>query len=166
MKIALIAAVADNGAIGRDNQLLWHLPADMRFFKETTTGHTILTGRKNYESIPERFRPLPNRTNLIVTRQMGFHEPGAFIFSNIEGAVTFARKNGENLLFVVGGGEIYRQCLPLADILFLTRVKATPQADTFFEIPDPEGWLVRTLQTQEADVRHAFSFQIEHWERS
>ncbi|MCB0483947.1 MAG: dihydrofolate reductase [Flavobacteriales bacterium] len=165
MKIALIAALARNGAIGKDNRLLWHLPDDMKFFKGTTAGHHILTGRKNYESIPMRYRPLPDRVNLVISRQAGYHAPGAHVFSDIARAIEFACEAGEDELMVIGGGEIYKRCLPLAQVLYLTHVEAAPEGDTYLALPDPENWHIELLHVHPADATHAYAFRIERWER-
>src|SRR5688572_1383436 len=111
MNTILIVAIAENNAIGKDNKLLWHLPADMKFFKEQTTGHTIVTGRKNYESIPEKFRPLPNRTNIVVTRDQNYPSLGAIVASSLEDAIGKAKKNGTEKCFIIGGGQIYKESL-------------------------------------------------------
>lgn len=136
--VLLVAAVAQNRVIGRDNQLLWHLLEDMAHFKALTQGHGVLMGRKTWESLPARFRPLPGRRNLVLSRQSAFQAPGAEVVSSLEDALT--RLRPEELLFVIGGAEIYAQTLPLAERLILTEIELAPEGDAFFpEIP-PGEW--------------------------
>src|SRR6186713_1159205 len=103
MKISLVAAVAENGVIGKDNDLPWRLPDDMKFFMETTKGHYVILGRKNYESLPPKYKPLPNRTNIVVTRQKEFNAPGCLVVNNMDDAFNIARDNGEHEVMVIGG---------------------------------------------------------------
>ncbi|GJM30067.1 MAG: dihydrofolate reductase [Cyclobacteriaceae bacterium] len=134
MTISLIAAVSENGIIGGNNQLVWNLPVDTRFFMKTTEGHCILTGRRNYESIPEKFRPLKNRTNIVVTTQQNYLKdaPGLKVVNNIQDGIEFARSLSERELFIIGGGEIYTQTIQQADRLYLTEIKAQFKGDTYF----------------------------------
>lgn len=129
-RLALIAAVARNGAIGRGNALLWSDPADMRRFRQVTLGCPVIMGRRTWESLPERFRPLPGRRNLVVTRQAAFAAPGAETAASLDEAL--ARVAGEPLVFVIGGGQLYAQALPRADELVLTEIDADLDGDTFF----------------------------------
>lgn len=165
MRISIIVAVANNKAIGKDNDLLWHLPKDMKFFKETTTGHVIVTGRKNYLSIPERFRPLPNRENVVLTRNRDFKEEGAIVVHTLEAAVEYGKKNGEEELFIIGGGEIYKLALPIADKIYYTSVDTVREdADTFF--PEIGGeWKLVSEDKYEADEKNKFAMNFQVWER-
>lgn len=138
--ISLIVAVGDDNVIGKDNALIWHLPADMKFFKEKTTGHCIITGRKNYESIPEKFRPLPNRTNIVITRQKDYHAPGAIIVHSLEDAIEKAEKTGDDEIFIIGGAEIFRQCLRYADRIYLTVIHHSFEGDVFFPEINASEW--------------------------
>jgi dihydrofolate reductase len=136
MEIIAIAAIGQNGELGRDNQLLWSIPEDMKFFKETTTGHTVIMGRKTFESIG---RPLPNRNNLILSRNAkkedNNEEKGLFFFSNIIDLLTFAKLHlNPEKLFVIGGGEVYKMLLGVCCKLYLTRVHSSFEADTMFPI--------------------------------
>ena len=99
MKVSLIVAAAENGVIGKDNDLIWHLPKDMRFFKETTLGHHVIMGRKNFESIPHKYRPLPNRTNVVITRQCYYQAEGCIVVNSIESALEIAKENGIEVPF-------------------------------------------------------------------
>src|SRR3989344_4826566 len=132
--IAIIAALgARTRAIGKNNELLWHIPDDLKRFKQLTFGHPVVMGRKTWESLPERFRPLPERTNIVVTRQTGYEAMGATVADSFEDARTAAaRAAGADEIFVIGGGELYREALPFANRLYLTLVDADADADTFF----------------------------------
>lgn len=128
--LVLIAAVARNGVIGDDNRLLWHLPEDMQFFRETTRGHPVIMGRKTWESLPPRFRPLPGRRNLVITRQPGFAAPGAEVVGALQEAIE--RLDDRPLAFVIGGAEIYAQALPQAQRLLLTEIDQDFEGDAVF----------------------------------
>ena len=140
MNISIIVAVSENNVIGKDNALIWHLPADMKFFKEKTTGHCVITGRKNYESIPEKFRPLPNRTNIIITRQKDYHAPGAIITGSVEEAIEKAKATGDDEIFIIGGAEIFKQSLRYTDKIYLTMIHHFFEGDVFFPELDPAEW--------------------------
>ncbi|MEO1051097.1 MAG: dihydrofolate reductase [Bacteroidota bacterium] len=165
MLISLIAAVAENGVIGKDNDLVWDLPDDMKYFMRTTKGHHILLGRKNYLSLPEKFRPLPNRSNLIVTRQKDYAAEGAFVFNTIEEAIDFAKAEGEEELFVIGGGEIYKQTLDMADKLYITEVKCSFEGDTFFPDFDKSQWEETSRTSHGIDEKHNCEFDFVIFER-
>lgn len=137
-KISIIAAVSKNGVIGKDNKLPWHLPEDMKFFKDTTTGHCVITGRKNYESIPAKFRPLKDRTNIVVTRQEGYAAEGAVVVQSIEAAIEAAKKTGDEEIFIIGGADVYRQCMGLADRMYITSIEQEFEGDVFFPEIGPE----------------------------
>jgi len=138
--ISIIVAVANNNVIGKSNALIWHLPADMKFFKEKTTGHCIITGRKNYESIPEKFRPLPNRTNIVITRQADYKAPGAIVVNSLEEAIEKAKTTGDNEIFIIGGAQIYEQSLKFTDRIYLTQIHHTFDGDAFFPQLNPNEW--------------------------
>lgn len=157
-KISLIAAVATNNAIGKNNELLWHLSSDFKHFKITTSDHFILMGRKTFESFP---KPLPNRTHLIITRQKEYPVPeNCFIFQTIEEAIAFAQSKNQETLYVIGGAEIYKQTLSIADELIITHVKAAfDGADAFFpEIP--EEWNILSEEIHKADEKNDYDFTI------
>lgn len=169
MKIILIAAISENNAIGKDNNLLWRLPDDMKFFKEQTLGETIITGRKNYESIPEKFRPLPDRINIVVTRNDSYEAHGAHVVNNIQDAILTAKILGggdvdENVCYIIGGGEIYNQTIGIADELYITRVHHIfEDADVFFPEIDKNIWenipeLIRPHLV--IDEKHPYAFTI------
>lgn len=162
MKTILIVATAQNNAIGKDNHLLWHLPADMKFFKEQTSGHTIITGRKNYESIPEKFRPLPNRTNIVVTRDKNYLATGAMVVNSLEEAIEKAKNSGAEKCFIIGGGQIYKECLEknLVDEMLITHVETNPDADTFFPGIEFEKWTKELISEINPDEKNKFSMKI------
>src|ERR1019366_2650257 len=125
MKISHVVAAADNNAIGLKGKLLWHLPLDMQFFTRVTTGHYVLMGRKSWDALPPKYRPLPGRVNIVVTRQTGFNPDGCKVVASIEEGIELARQNGETELMIIGGGEIFRQSLPYTDRIYITRVHHT-----------------------------------------
>jgi dihydrofolate reductase len=132
-QISIIAAVGKNRELGKGGKLLWHIPEDMRRFKALTMGHPVIMGRKTWESLPEKFRPLPGRTNIVVTRQVGYAAEGAIVADSFEAArAAAARAQGADEIFVIGGGELYATALPFADRLYLTLVDDMADADTFF----------------------------------
>ena len=156
MTVSIIAAVAENGAIGLDNRLLYWLPNDLRRFKALTTGHAIVMGRRTFESLPKG--ALPNRRNLVLTRNAGFIAPGAETYPSLSAALDACR-DGEEEVFVIGGASVYREAMPLADRLCLTLVHDTPaEADAFFPEVEPEEWSVEHEERHEADERHAFAY--------
>jgi len=130
--LALIASVARNGAIGRGNDLVWDEPADKRYFRQTTMGCPVVMGRKTWDSLPVRFRPLPGRLNLVVTRDTAWHSPGATVAHSLDQAVALARAAQPPRVFVIGGAQLYAQALALADQLLLTEIDADLPGDTFF----------------------------------
>ena len=162
MKISLVVAASDNHAIGKDNQLLWHLPKDMRFFKNTTWALPILMGRKTFESLGNK--PLPGRLNLVITRQAGVTYNGATVVSSLEEAITMAKQNEYKELMVIGGGEIYTMALPMADSIYLTRVHTTIEGDTYFPVLGTD-WIMESSEPHLADEKHAFNFDFEIWHR-
>ncbi len=159
-RISLIAAVSRNGVIGRQNQLPWHLPDDLRRFRAITTGHTIISGRKNYESIG---KPLPNRRNIVVTRQQGYQAPGCQVANSLDEALSTATSEGE--IFVIGGAELYAIALPLATRLYLTEIHAEVPGDTYFPPLEQAGWREISRERHAADDRHAHAFSFVVLER-
>lgn len=155
MIVSLIVAASENNVIGRNNDLPWHLPNDMKFFREKTAGHPIIMGRKNYESIG---RPLPKRTNIIVTRDSTYEANGCLIASSLEEAILFAKKDGTEEIFVIGGGEIYKQAMELANRIYLTRVHAEVEGDVYFPEIDPDVWEEVERTEHEADSTHKYAF--------
>ncbi|MGZ3864561.1 MAG: dihydrofolate reductase [Bacteroidia bacterium] len=166
MTLSIIVAVSENKVIGRDNTLIWHMPADMKFFKEKTTGHAIITGRKNYESIPEKFRPLPNRTNIVITRQHNYHAPGAVVVPSIEKALEHAsEKHKSDEVFIIGGGEIFKQTLGICNRVYLTRIHHNFEGDVFFDNLNENEWKLISTEDHKADEKNAYDFTFETWEK-
>ncbi len=138
MIISMIAAIGSNRELGLDNKMLWHIPDDFKHFKNVTSGHHILMGRKTYESIG---RPLPNRKTLIITHQKNYQpHPDVEVFNDFEEALNFAKNNGEKELFICGGGEIYKKLLPIAKKLYISKVKYSGKADTYFPDYTEQNW--------------------------
>jgi dihydrofolate reductase len=160
MTISLIAALTKNHIIGKNNDLPWHLPDDMKYFMQTTKAHHVIMGRKNYESIPDKFRPLPNRTNIVVTRQKNFHAPGCKVVHSISDAIAIAKAAGENELFIIGGSEIYALGMPHADQLYLTEIDTTLDGDTQFPSFAATEWQEVSRTHHAADARHAYAFDF------
>lgn len=167
MIVSAIAAVADNGTIGKEGGLPWYLPDDLKYFQRITTGHRVITGRKNYESIPAKYRPLKGRINIVITRNANYHAPGATVVGSLTEALACAHLAGENEAFIIGGGQIYREALTLrlVDRLYLTLVHADAEGDTHFPALDPSEWEEKTRERHEADDRHAHAFSYVVLER-
>ncbi len=159
MLVSIIVAAAKNGVIGKDNQLLWRLPDDLKRFKKLTMGCPIIMGRKTFESIG---KPLPGRTTIIITRSSDYQVEGTLSAHSIEQALKLARESGAEEAFIIGGGEIYRDVLKtdLAERIYLTEVHASPAGDTFFSISDPADWQTVAEAAHPADNRHEYSFQF------
>lgn len=134
-KLSIIVAISENNAIGKDNQLLWHLPADLKHFKEITTSHTIIMGRKTYDSIG---KPLPNRRSIVITRSTDLVIEGVEVVNSLNEAIALCKQDEE--AFIIGGAEIYHQALPLATHIYLTRVHQHYEADAFFPALNPAAW--------------------------
>ncbi len=160
MKIAMIAAVAANRVIGKDNDLVWRLPDDMKFFMQKTTGHHIIMGRKNYESLPQKFRPLPNRINIVMTRKKDLIIPGVHIVNNMEDAIKISQQNDEEEAFIIGGGEIYKLGLTVADTMYITEIKESFDGDAFFPEFDTQQWVETERTPHDKDDRHAHTFDF------
>ncbi len=154
MTITLIAAAAENNALGKDNDLVWHLPDDFKRFKAITSGHFIIMGRKTFESFP---KPLPNRTHIIITRQKDYQATeGCLVVASIEEALQICPQNDE--VFIIGGGEIYKQSIALADKIELTRVHTEVEADTFFPEIDSSNWKLLQEEYHPKDEKHKYDF--------
>ncbi len=166
MIISLIAALSKNRVIGKNNDLPWHLPDDMKYFMQTTKGHPVIMGRKNYDSIPEKFRPLPYRTNIVVTRQKSFSAPGCAVVNSIEAGLEIAESTHEKEVFIIGGSEIYDQGFPLATRLYLTEIHATLEGDTYFPEFNKNQWKEVSRTHHLSDERHKFPFDFVVFERN
>ncbi len=145
-RISLIWAQASDGAIGRDGTMPWHLPEDLAHFKEVTLGSPVVMGRRTWESLPEKFRPLPGRQNIVITRTLGFHAEGALVVSSIESAITHAEQlDGEpDIIWIMGGGQLYREAMGVATELVVTQIELeVPDADTFAPVIGG-GWMLES----------------------
>jgi dihydrofolate reductase len=154
--ITIIAAIAENNALGKDNQLLWHLPDDFKRFKNITTGHYIIMGRKTFESFP---KPLPNRTHVIISRQKNYSQLNCIVVTSLQKAIEACPKNEE--IFIIGGGEIYNQSIAIANKLDITRVNHSFEADTFFPEIDMSKWKLIFNEFHPKDEKHKFDFSFE-----
>jgi dihydrofolate reductase len=156
MRISIISAIAEgNRAIGKDNALLWHIPEDMKRFRELTTGHAVIMGQKTYESIG---RPLPNRTNIVLSKDASLVIPGCTVCHSLEEALSEAEKASPEESFVIGGGMVYLAALPLADRLYLTVVKGVFEGDTFF--PEYPAFTEVVSEERGGNGEYDFSFMI------
>ena len=156
--ISLIVAVSENMVIGKDNKLAWHLPDDMNYFSNMTKGHSIIMGRKNWESIPKKYRPLPERKNIVVTRNNKFEDKGAIIVNSIEKAVKKARRFDEEEIFIIGGGEIYKLGFAYVDKLYITEIYANIDGNTYFPKWNKENWKEISRISHPKDEKHEFDF--------
>jgi dihydrofolate reductase len=160
MIISMIAAMSSNRVIGKNNDLPWHLPDDFNFFKQTTKGHFVIMGRKNFESLPANFRPLPHRTNIVITRKTDYQADGVTILHSLEEAIAQGRAAQQEELFIIGGGEIYKLGLTLADKIYLTEINAEVNGDTHFPEFDKSLWKETDRKHHPADDRHKYSFDF------
>jgi dihydrofolate reductase len=162
MTISLIVAAAQNNAIGKEGGMPWHLPNDLRHFKNLTWGMPVVMGRKTFESLG---KPLAGRKNIVISRQAGWSAPGAVVVKTIEDALFVAREADMKEVMVIGGGEIYKSLFDRAKRIYLTRVEAEPDADTFFPVIDPQQWHLMSQKNHEADEKNAYNYSFQIWER-
>jgi len=161
-KVCLVVAASANNAIGKNNQLLWHLPNDLKFFKNTTWGFPVIMGRKTFEAVN---KPLPGRTNIVITRKPGWKAEGALTALGLEDAIQKAAETNARQIFIIGGGEIYTQSMPMANIIYLTRVHAELEADTFFPVIDESEWMLVSNDDFPSDEKHVYAYSFQVWER-
>ena len=162
MNISLVVAAASNNAIGKDGKMPWHLPADMKHFKNITWGMPVVMGRKTFESLG---KPLTGRKNIVITRQTGWKANGAIGVQSIEDAFFVAQQADVNEIMVIGGDEIYKTLFDKAKRIYLTRVEAEPEADTFFPVLLREQWRLISQQNFEADEKNLFNYSFQIWDR-
>jgi dihydrofolate reductase len=157
--ISIIVATAENGVIGKDNQLLWKLSADLKQFRILTTGHSVIMGRKTFESIG---RPLPNRTNIVISRQRNFSLPEGVLQANsLEKAIDLAKNHaGNEEIFIIGGGNVYEQALAITDKIYLTEVKANIEGDAFFPKLSVEDWKEISRVSHQKDEKNEYDFDF------
>lgn len=158
--ISIIVAMGRNRAIGKDNQLMWHLPADLKHFKQITMSKPVIMGRKTFESIGKL---LPGRTNVVVTRQAGYTAPGCLVAGSLEEALGHVEREPE--VFIAGGGEIYRQAIPVTDRMYITIIAHDFDADTFFPEFNDGEWIIAEERTHEADEKNSHSMIFRTYDR-
>ena len=163
MTISLVVAASENNAIGKNNQLLWNLPNDLKFFKNTTWGFPVIMGRKTYESVN---KPLPGRINIVISRNPSWKAAGAISTVSLEDAIQKAEETNCKEAFIIGGGEIFRQSISIADKIYLTRVHTTIEGDTFFPALDEKEWQLISNEDFEADDKHKFGYSFQIWKSS
>ena len=155
--ISIIAAVGKNRELGKDNKLLWYIPEDFKRFKELTSGHVVIMGRKTYESLPENFRPLPNRINVVITRDFNYKIEGVIVYHSLEEAIKNLESKFKDEVFIIGGASIYGQGIKYADKLYLTLVdKAYPNADAFF--PDYSQFKKIVFEEKHEEDNYSYKF--------
>lgn len=157
----IVVAMGEKNEIGFENKLLWHLPKDLKHFKDITSGHPVIMGRKTYESIG---KPLPNRTNIVISRKKNWFEEGVLIVGSVKEAVKFAKKIDENI-FIIGGGNIYEQTIDMVDRLEVTLVKVDLEADTYFPKINPNTWKKTEEVFHEKDEKNQYDFYFQTFER-
>ena len=162
MNISIIVAASTNNVIGKENGLPWRLPTDMKFFKDKTLGHTVIMGRKSWDSIPAKYRPLPNRINVVMSRDETLKLDCDLVSSNLQNVINyFTEQSSDDELFIIGGGELYKQAFPMATKLYLTRVLAEVEGDTYLEGFNPEEWTLKS--TSEVLTENGFQFVFEEY---
>ncbi len=166
MKISLVVACGLKNEIGANNDLLWHLPADMAYFKELTMNHHVLMGRVTYESIPKKFRPLVGRENIVITNNPGFTNENIRAFTTIEAGIEYAKSRNETELFIIGGAKIYEQTLHLANRIYLTKVNEMfPQADAHFPLYNTHDWTLTKSRLQIKSESNNYDLYFEIWDK-
>ena len=164
MILSLVVAASTNNAIGKDNQLLWHLPNDLKFFKNVTWAMPVAMGRKSFDSLGGK--PLNGRLNIVITRQKDFTAAGIAVVNNLDDAIFLAQQHDYKELMILGGGEIYKQSIDQADKIYITRVHALfEDADTFFPEINENKWRLTSNQDFFADEKHAYDYSFQIWER-
>lgn len=164
MKISLVAAVAQNYAIGKDNRMLWHLPRDLKYFKQLTLHHVVIMGRKTFISIGSK--PLAERTNIVLSRDVSFQSSGVLVVGSLEEALSLAQKiSPQEEIFIIGGAELYRQSLPLAHRLYITEVHAVLEGDTFFPTISPKEWREISRLHHAKDDKNSYPLDFVVYER-
>lgn len=158
--ITLVVAAAENNTIGKDNQMPWHLPNDFKYFKSNTIEHSVVMGRKTFESIG---KPLPDRRNIVLTRDQHYHNPEVDVANSLAEVLTYCRDERE--IFIIGGADIFKQALPLAQKVLLTRVHAEIPGDTFFPELQTDEWQCVSKEEHYKDEKHAYDYTFEVWER-
>ena len=160
--ISLLVAASENNAIGKNGKLLWNLPNDLKYFKNLTWAMVVVMGRKTYEAID---KPLPGRVNIVITRKADWKREGVQVAKDIDEALLLANATNCKEIFVIGGGEIYKEFMPKADRIYMTRVHAEFDADTFFPEISLDNWTLISAKKYEADEKHKYSYTFEIWDK-
>ena len=160
--IALVVAAAENNAIGKNNQLLWHLPKDLKFFKDVTWAGVVIMGRKTYESVN---KPLPGRLNIVITSNKEWKRETVLTAPGLEEAIDLAKAENFKAIYIIGGGEIYKQAMHIADTIYITRVHASLDGDTYFPEIDPSQWSLSSRDDFAADEKHTYAYSFEKWDK-
>jgi dihydrofolate reductase len=165
LKINIIVAYSKNYAIGKENKLLWHLADDMAFFKQQTSGKTVVMGKNTFLSLPRKFRPLPNRKNIVISRQESIEEhENLSWYKSLEEAISSLKKTGEEI-YIIGGGTIYEQTLPLADVVYATEVNVNIEGDTYFPPLSPQKWTRQVLHSFPKNDKNEYDFEVVKYEK-
>jgi dihydrofolate reductase len=162
MIISLVVAAANNNAIGKEGVMPWHLPNDLKHFKNVTWGMPVIMGRKTFDSLG---KPLPGRKNIIITRQAHWEAPGTVAVTSVDDALFLVRETDAKEAMVIGGGEIFNMVFDKASRIYMTRVEAEPEGDTFFPPIDPKQWRLVSKKDYEADEKNKFNHSFQTWER-
>jgi dihydrofolate reductase len=162
MIISFVVAAANNNVIGKDNQLVWNLPNDMKFFKNITWGMPVVMGRKSFDSLG---KALPGRKNIVLTRQEGWKAPNTVTVKTFDEAIALVKEMDVKEMMVIGGGEIFKMVFPMANRIYITRVDAEPEGDTWFPVIDPKEWKLVSKKDHEADEKHKYNYSFQVWER-
>jgi dihydrofolate reductase len=162
MIVSFVVAADENNLIGKDNQLPWHLPADLKYFKNLTTGHCIVMGRKTFDSLG---RLLPNRTHVIITRQKNYQAEGVIVVNSIEEAINTCAEKGEEEIFIIGGAEIFKQALNNANRLYLTRIRHSFDGDTWLPEFNPSDWKEVNREDHQPDEKNVYSYSFLTYQR-
>jgi len=163
MIISLVVAASENNVIGKNNQLLWHLPKDMKFFKNVTWGMPVVMGRKTFASIGNK--PLPGRPNIVITRQPGWTAEGVSVVNSVDAAAALAEQLNYKEIFIIGGGVIYMIAFDRANKIYMTRVHAELEGDTYFPVIEKNDWALTSNTDNPADEKHAYAYSFQLWER-
>lgn len=163
MIVSIIVAASENNAIGLNNQLLWHLPNDLKFFKQTTWAMPVIMGRKTFESLSGK--PLNGRLNIVVSRQESWSAEGVIKAASIEEALTIAANNFYKEAYIIGGGELYAASMNIANRIYLTKVETMIEGDTFFPAIDQAQWQLKTDELHPIDSKHAYPYRFQCWEK-
>jgi len=163
MIISLVVAASENNVIGKNNQLLWHLPKDMKFFKNVTWAMPVVMGRKTFESMGSK--PLAGRKNIVITRKPGWKAEGVSVVNSVDAAVALATELNYKEIFIIGGGEIYMIAYDRANKIYMTRVHAELEGDTYFPVIEKDDWKLVSNVDNPADEKHAYAFSFQLWEK-